>query len=361
MPLNSSSRIFGVSKGGQRTLLLQTIRHFFILACMLGTLAFSRLWFARLGLAAKTVAITAFGCTVESHAPELRGDKIFSPVRLNCPEGLEDREVFAELQQRRDDGTYYPVVGSGLISDVPGPVTGNETVMERTAAGWPVQCRPTVSTRIFRTAVKIRVGRGSAVRVTSEPSALPQDCFGDESEPLLSVDDASLAAACTAPVLPDEMVDAVLARTTQVAATPVAPSTGDAVANAMRAPILPESELPAGDAASEDIILSIEAVEQEFADCYNAGEFRRAASLLTDEAELEFVQLTAGEGFPENRFENPFPVPIELRISSLIVRDAREFPDGRVGAIVDWPQESNFHVYMNVDGDWRIADWVAVA
>jgi hypothetical protein len=314
------------------------------------------------GLAAQEENVLAeHGCVVEPQEPEVYDGEIHSPVRLECESSLEGRLIITELQQRRADGSYQNVPGTRLMFEAYEPVMGDEMIMEHSASGGRIECRSVDGLQEFRTAVKVR-GSGEATgRAFSNSVNLPQDCFGDELEPIVSEADAQLRLACQTDSLTDKALAVSLSPTPDGTATPVVSQSAYALDEALQNDALPEAELPVGANAGDETIAAIAELESEFADCLNAGELRRAASLLTGDFQREFLELAAVEGFPGNRFEHPYPFPIEYRVTAA-VRDVSVFPDGRVGAIVDWEsvaggaREANFRAYEQVDGEWRIAD-----
>jgi hypothetical protein len=311
---------------------------------------------------------TGFGCTLLAREPEIREGEIHTPVRVECTTPVRRREVVTLLQQRRA-GSFETVPGTRLIFDAPELIAGDAFMMEHSAFGWPVPCRSIAGLQEFRTVVKIRVGHETSPRIFSIPSQLPQDCFGDDFAPILSADDTVLASMCETPPMTDEAVAASLAPPAAAAATPGHDASDAVMSDPLEAVFLPLADLPAGEPADAETVTALAALEAEFADCQNAGELRRAASLLAGEFLREFLDLTVVEGFPGNRFEHPYPFPVDERLASALVQDARVLPDGRVGAVVEWvkasdPQdetsgepyrELNFHVYERVAGQWRIA------
>ena len=332
-----------------------------VLASMLSLFSLLAMRVSSSGRSKGEHAISAFGCTVFPQVPTIADGKIKTPVRVKCVTSMADRELVTELQQQRGDGTYASILSSRLIAEVTEPVMEDDFMMDNTVFGWPVQCRSVSGVRTFRSSVTIGADTGAPERVLSSPVELPQDCIGGGQDELISEEARQLAATCDAAPMTDAEAGAILERQQSSDAAPETMSSLDPFDATHAKGFVHESELPACTEADPDSVLEIQKVEQAFANCYNAGELRRAATLLTHRAQREFVALAAGEEFPVNRFEHAFPMPIDLRISSIGVRGARLFPDGRMGAIVDWPQKSTFHVYTSVDGIWRVSDWVTLS
>jgi len=103
-----------------------------------------------------------------------------------------------------------------------------------------------------------------------------------------------------------------------------------------------EDELPAGEPADAATVEATEAVVREFTACFNARDLFRLFSLVSDDFLRE---LAAQAGVPASQEElataaamQPTPVSESDRQVILAVRDARVFPDGRVGVVLvgDW-------------------------
>jgi hypothetical protein len=103
-----------------------------------------------------------------------------------------------------------------------------------------------------------------------------------------------------------------------------------------------EDEFPTGEPADAATTEAAEAVVREFTACFNARDLFRLFSLLSDDLLRE---LAAESGVPAVEAElataaamQPTPVSEGDRQVILAIRDARVFPDGRVGVVLvgDW-------------------------
>ena len=107
--------------------------------------------------------------------------------------------------------------------------------------------------------------------------------------------------------------------------------------------------IPVGLPANPDIETSISATVYELQACFNAGDFRRAFALVTDDFLRDFAEkgsLTAQDiAF---FVAEPTPTPIEDRPLLLAVTDVSVLRGGRVGAFVvtDSPFTGPDTVYM---------------
>src|SRR5215204_685970 len=140
-----------------------------------------------------------------------------------------------------------------------------------------------------------------------------------------------------APRSPEEIlaVLATPANDTAAAATDVAPA---------REPrtVASEDELPTGEPADAATTEAVEPVVREFTACFNARDLFRLFSLVSD----DFLRELASEsGVPAGEAElaaaaamEPTPVSEGDRQVILAIRDARVFPDRRVGVVLvgDW-------------------------
>ena len=154
---------------------------------------------------------------------------------------------------------------------------------------------------------------------------------------------------CRVPPLPPaELVPP----TPGAAASPVTPH-GRVDEPLLEADQLAEDDLPKGEPADSETVAAILALQLEYAACLNAGEFARAAALFTPGERRNFLILVEDPAFSEF-FASPVPLPEEMRIPSVAVRGVRVFPDGRVGALVDWGPETNFRIHERVGGQWRL-------
>ena len=123
-------------------------------------------------------------------------------------------------------------------------------------------------------------------------------------------------------------------------------------------------EIPVGELADAETVAAVTAVTREIYACFNAGDFRRAFSLLTDEAVLGFAE---EEPIPEAELRGllgatPEAVPAEGRTTILAVTDVVRLADGRVGALVASadpadPEEGPTAVHLTfeqADGRWLV-------
>ena len=103
-----------------------------------------------------------------------------------------------------------------------------------------------------------------------------------------------------------------------------------------------EDEFPTGEPADAATAEAAEAVVREFTACFNARDLFRLFSLVSDDFLRE---LAAQAGVPAAEEElataaamQPTPVSESDRQVILAIRDARVFPDGRVGVVLvgDW-------------------------
>lgn len=117
-----------------------------------------------------------------------------------------------------------------------------------------------------------------------------------------------------------------------------------------------------GEPAGGEVAGAVEAVMREWVACQNAGDLLRSHALMTDELVISRGGLV---DTPERARGvlggEPSPVAPESRASTGSAVDARQFPDGRVGAYFAvtglWgPGESlsTFVLFEEMDGRWRI-------
>lgn len=118
-----------------------------------------------------------------------------------------------------------------------------------------------------------------------------------------------------------------------------------------------EAALP-GTPADPATVEAITAVAREFTACLNAGDYRRLAALMTDDA---FSGWLLEDGIADadeviaRLLTTPTPPPANEQIA-VDVRGVRLLPDGRVGAVVDWCSEANFDIYERVGDRWLVDD-----
>jgi len=146
-------------------------------------------------------------------------------------------------------------------------------------------------------------------------------------------------------------------------ATP-APESPDGAAHQSDEGVGIPADLPPGEPADRETIDQITAAARELAGCLNAADGPRLAALMTEDAVTRDggpggASLLAAAGTPE-----PGSGEAPREIAWVRVRDVRELPDGRVGAVVVWavtntPQgkpvpETNDHVYERVGDRWLL-------
>jgi hypothetical protein len=135
--------------------------------------------------------------------------------------------------------------------------------------------------------------------------------------------------------------EAILSVLTTPAADPGAAAT-DVPPAGGQGTVASEDELPTGEPADAATVEAAEAVVREFTACFNARDLFRLFSLVSDDFLRE---LAAQAGVPAAEEElataaamQPTPVSESDRQVILAIRDARVFPDGRVGVVLvgDW-------------------------
>ena len=125
-----------------------------------------------------------------------------------------------------------------------------------------------------------------------------------------------------------------------------------------------EADLPRGEEADEETTAEIIDAEVLLVACYNAGDFSRLLSLLTDHAILLAIGAAPDQGTIDILLSPATPTADDSMISLVDVRDVRVLEDGRVGAVAEWgvssdPEvitEINFEVFIEVDGVWMLDD-----
>ena len=160
-------------------------------------------------------------------------------------------------------------------------------------------------------------------------------------------------AECTVEPRPVEEFVAIAA-----AATPVA------AAAARRETV----EVPVGPLADADTVAGVTATVREVFACFNAGDIRRAFSLLTDEAIRGFAE---EDPIPAEELRGflgatPAAVPAAGRSTILAVTDVVLLADGRVGALVastdplaEEEETTTVHLtFERADGRWLVDDFV---
>jgi len=127
-----------------------------------------------------------------------------------------------------------------------------------------------------------------------------------------------------------------------------------------------EQDLPAGDPVDAATLAAITEVERQFAACYNAGDLPRLLTVMSDEIATLLLADVGDSGL--TLAATPTPLNPDEFIALFPLRDARLLPDGRVGAIVDWAtgseptrrSESNFHIYVWLDGAWLLDEEISI-
>jgi hypothetical protein len=128
---------------------------------------------------------------------------------------------------------------------------------------------------------------------------------------------------------------------------------------------------PLGEVVDSATDIAIKEVAREVLACFNAGDVRRAAALMTDNGiKRSYWGLTIDE---ENRAlaRERLQAAPEARLPELFVRlitvtDASLLPDGRVAAFVVInepllpPQgpETLLFIFANQDGQWKVDDYI---
>ncbi|MDP9355047.1 MAG: SH3 domain-containing protein, partial [Chloroflexota bacterium] len=122
-------------------------------------------------------------------------------------------------------------------------------------------------------------------------------------------------------------------------------------------------EVPVGAPVDTETVAGVTATVREVFACFNAGDVRRAFSLLTDERIRDFVEedpISEEElrGFLE---ATPEAVPAEQQLTLLAVSDVTELEDGRVGAFVVTTDplagpDTIYVVVVQADDRWLVDD-----
>jgi ketosteroid isomerase-like protein len=136
--------------------------------------------------------------------------------------------------------------------------------------------------------------------------------------------------------VPPRSTEAILSVLATPAAEPGAAAT-DVPAPGESRTVASEDEFPTGEPADAATAEAVEAVVREFVACANARDGLRLFSLMSD----DFLQVVASEGgMPPTEADlataaamQPTPVSEGERQLLLAIRDARVFPDGRVGVV----------------------------
>jgi hypothetical protein len=137
--------------------------------------------------------------------------------------------------------------------------------------------------------------------------------------------------------VPPRSPEAILALFATPAAEPGTVATDVPAAGEQRT-VASEDEFPTGEPADAATVAQAEAMLHEFTACLNAREVFRLFSLVSD----DLVRVLASDGgMPPAQAEmataaavRPTPVSEGDRQLILAIRDARVFPDGRVGVVL---------------------------
>jgi hypothetical protein len=161
------------------------------------------------------------------------------------------------------------------------------------------------------------------------------------------------------PVVPDPAECVVEPRTADeirdLAASQAAPDARPDAASPVARPTTPTSR-----PANPQTVAGIVATVRQFIACVNAGDELRGYALYTD----EFVRTAV---FVDASLDQPaVPEPPERRVTLLDVVYVREYPDGRVGAVVviddplaPSPAEPYFFVFAKGGDRWLFDEWPA--
>lgn len=124
-------------------------------------------------------------------------------------------------------------------------------------------------------------------------------------------------------------------------------------------------EVPVGPPADAETVAGVTATVRELFACFNAGDFARAFSLVTDDVIRSFAE---EEPIPEEELRGfleatPEAVPAEQQSTILVISDVMELEDGRVGAFVASTDpfvgpDTLYFVFVQEDDRWLIADFI---
>ena len=170
--------------------------------------------------------------------------------------------------------------------------------------------------------------------------------------------------ACDVAPMTDEAI-AVSLESAHIRAAPL--GRGDDLQDAAA---LAAFSVPEGFPVNPVSIAEIKELELEFAACYNAGELRRAAALLTGDAQADFLAAAKADSTSQagSQLTSASPLPEAEQIPFIRVSDVRLLFDGRLRALVFrefGPDDSDsslltYHVYELVDCDWRVMKEIPV-
>jgi hypothetical protein len=146
--------------------------------------------------------------------------------------------------------------------------------------------------------------------------------------PTVAAQDASPGAS---PVAGDCVAPEIPAGTPTPMEEEASPAAGDALEATPEGEveIVPEAspEIPQGEPAPDDVAADVEAAVQNFAACYNAGEYEKVAALHTPAGLLE-------ECGTANPYDGPACFGGTPPVSNVVVGDVQVHGDGRVSADV---------------------------
>jgi hypothetical protein len=140
-------------------------------------------------------------------------------------------------------------------------------------------------------------------------------------------------------------------------------TTGTRIATATSVTPFPsEADLPSGTPADAATVDAINAAIQEWAACFNSGDYLRYFALLTDS--LAQQQGPQGNQTPDQILalleSTPTAQPSGQGLVVGPARDVRVLPDGRVGAVFDFQQSGLsgvvFVTFEQQGGQWLIAE-----
>jgi hypothetical protein len=171
----------------------------------------------------------------------------------------------------------------------------------------------------------------------------------------------TMGAACTAE---PRSIDELLPLWFDAEGTPVATPES-------QTPFQSEAELPQGTPADAETTAAITATIREIFACFDAGQYARAFSLMTDHAVSQFGPdvTDPSEDTPDEvraLLEGQIvgtPIPGETTGGQTIIsdaRDARVLPDGRVGAIFESGGDRVFALFQQSGDQWLLDDFIDI-
>lgn len=312
--------------------------------------------------------VAAHGCTVTPLPPQADSGQMFARMTVRCTTDMEGRFILVELSEQRGDGPWQVVTGASMTlevperlpDDIPAPSQADAEEVDGPAIG----CLYAGEPRRFKTIVTISDGHGN--QVTGESPSVDLDATCSPR----GIAAAARSRAASDPYLPnpedcqvapisDELLVETLELIRIMRATPDAPPPLAEVDDPLEAESIEEDDIPQGVPADAATVAAITELEQQYAASHNAGDFRRAAALVSAElrpAIVAFPEAFHGIANPAT----PIPPPYGNQIPSVCVEGVRVLPDGRVAAIVDWQGERNLHLYEQVDGRSVLADEISI-